>query len=299
MNGTEKDIDHEIVRSLVEDLRDLPDGTRITIKNLIAESFFADNVVDDGSIDYLCKRLFSLSKQEKIILEETEDGSVIVHNEDAKYICPHCGSKNTAHIMYGLPDFSPGLIKRLDEGRLRLGGCVLSFGSGDRFCNECEKEFFTSSCGKNKQKGEAEAKGSERDPEFAIPDNIEQAESLTFTFSIVNRMTVEYQIHRISDGGILTRRRGPYLAPENGHTDEGMISETVWLDLIRRLYDEFKFHEWDPEYINNSIPEGIEWKMTVRRPGNIIQQRRGHNAHPSCWADFSELILSLFPDDRK
>ena len=294
MNAAEKDIDREIVPGLVEDLRDLPDGTRITLDELIAESFFADEAFDDEAMAYLCKRLYSSAEKEKIILENSDGSSFIVHNGAAKFICPYCGSKNTAHIMYGLPDFSPELVRRLDEGRLRLGGCVLSFASGDRYCNHCGREFFTFSSGNMAQKNGPEKMRSGPEPGADKPEDPEQAESLTFTFSIIDRMTVEYQLRHITEAAIGTCLRGPYLAPANGKTEERMISEADWYDLIRQLYDRFKFHEWDPEYVNDRIPKGIEWSVTVQFPNNKIQQRSGRNAHPACWADFSDRILSFF-----
>ena len=296
MNTTEKEIDHGIVKSLVEDLRDLPDGTRITMEELLADSLYSEHEFDDEAKACLRSRLYASAKQEKIILEEPDDSSFIVHNGDAKYICPYCGSKNTAHIMFGLPNFTPALVRRLDEGRLRLGGCVLSFASGDRYCNQCRKEFYTSSSGKPVRENETEENRPEPEPEFMKPENIEQAESLSFTFSVINRMTVVYQISHTPDAAIAVRRQGPYRSPENGDPEEGRISETDWYDLIHLLYDEFKFHEWDPEYINDRIPDGIEWEVAVHFPDNLIQQRRGRNVHPSCWSDLVDRILSFFTD---
>lgn len=296
MNTTEKKIDREIVKSLLEDLRDLPDGTRITMEELLADSLYSEHEFDDEAKACLRSGLYSSARQEKIILDEPDDSSFIVHNGDAKYICPYCGSKNTAHIMFGLPDFTPALVRRLDEGRLRLGGCVPSFALGDRYCNQCGKEFFTSSSGKLVRKNGTEENRPEPKPEFMKPENIERAESLSFTFSVINRMTVVYQISHTPDAAIAVRRRGPYLSPENGETEERVISETAWYDLIHLLYDDFKFHEWDPELINDSIPDGIEWEVAVHFPGSKIQLRRGRNTHPSCWSDLVDRILHFFRD---
>ncbi len=140
---TKTKVNKEIVPELVEDLRDIPDGSLLTIEELIADSFFSDESFDEETLSYLQKRLFTLSKREKIVLEKQNDGSMIVHNKDAKFVCPHCGSKNTVPIMYGLPVFSPQMEKKLNEGRLQLGGCCLTGNDPDRYCNNCQKEFST------------------------------------------------------------------------------------------------------------------------------------------------------------
>ncbi|HLR81994.1 MAG TPA: hypothetical protein VK051_02535 [Paenalcaligenes sp.] len=59
-------------------------------------------------------------------------------------VCPHCGSKDIAEIMYGYPDFTSEKLKKdLDEGKIALGGCVVL---GDveqptKKCNQCGEDF--------------------------------------------------------------------------------------------------------------------------------------------------------------
>jgi len=40
--------------------------------------------------------------------------------------CPACGSKKVAKILWGLPAFSPELEIDLKEGKIVLGGCIIS-----------------------------------------------------------------------------------------------------------------------------------------------------------------------------
>ena len=61
--------------------------------------------------------------------------------EESKERCPNCGSTNTAKIIWGLPDFTEELQKRIDAGELVLGGCIP--GRGDYECNECRMRFQT------------------------------------------------------------------------------------------------------------------------------------------------------------
>lgn len=55
--------------------------------------------------------------------------------------CPHCGSHNIAEILWGMPVYSDEFQKALDEGKVVLGGCCVSFDSAKYYCNVCETEF--------------------------------------------------------------------------------------------------------------------------------------------------------------
>jgi Zn finger protein HypA/HybF involved in hydrogenase expression len=56
-------------------------------------------------------------------------------------ICPQCGSKNIATYFYGLPLSFEALQKKIDEGKIKMGGCSLTVDSPVHFCNECRKDF--------------------------------------------------------------------------------------------------------------------------------------------------------------
>ena len=62
-------------------------------------------------------------------------------SDKRKIVCPACGSKNTAIIMYGLPDFSPDLMKEIKLSKTKLGGCCHRNDSPDFVCNDCGKEW--------------------------------------------------------------------------------------------------------------------------------------------------------------
>jgi len=51
--------------------------------------------------------------------------------------CPACGSAKIATILYGLPVFTPGLNKELDEGKTVLGGCVITGDDPTWKCIDC------------------------------------------------------------------------------------------------------------------------------------------------------------------
>ncbi len=52
--------------------------------------------------------------------------------------CPDCGSIRIARIMYGLPDFSDEELKKaVQEGRVVLGGCIITPDSPEWKCKAC------------------------------------------------------------------------------------------------------------------------------------------------------------------
>lgn len=59
----------------------------------------------------------------------------------AKKICPKCASKNTVKIVYGYP--GPELMMKYKEGKVKLGGCVISFDNPDTYCKDCEHSFMS------------------------------------------------------------------------------------------------------------------------------------------------------------
>jgi hypothetical protein len=51
--------------------------------------------------------------------------------------CPHCGSRNTTRIVYGL--YAPGPEGMPDD--LVLGGCTIFPGQPLRHCLDCDTDF--------------------------------------------------------------------------------------------------------------------------------------------------------------
>ena len=60
-------------------------------------------------------------------------------NTEIKEQCPCCGSRRIAKILWGRPDFTEDLLKKLDEGKIVLGGCMP--GGADFECKDCGKRF--------------------------------------------------------------------------------------------------------------------------------------------------------------
>ncbi len=55
--------------------------------------------------------------------------------------CPKCGHRPVAHVLYGLPMFSPELEQDLAAGKTALGGCCISEFNPDWKCTACGCEI--------------------------------------------------------------------------------------------------------------------------------------------------------------
>ena len=64
--------------------------------------------------------------------------------------CPECGSVKIADILYGYPDFSKELERDIEDGRVQLGGCIVSGNDPVWECSECGTQFYGIGIDKNK-----------------------------------------------------------------------------------------------------------------------------------------------------
>lgn len=55
--------------------------------------------------------------------------------------CPNCSSTNTVKILYGMIDLDDDLQKKLESGKVVLGGCCVGFDDPTRHCNECNFDY--------------------------------------------------------------------------------------------------------------------------------------------------------------
>ncbi len=53
--------------------------------------------------------------------------------------CPKCGSNNSMKILYGEPNGEAIMLEV--EGKIKLGGCLITDISPEYFCKDCENEW--------------------------------------------------------------------------------------------------------------------------------------------------------------
>ncbi|MBQ3728148.1 MAG: hypothetical protein II903_01425 [Spirochaetales bacterium] len=144
-----------IVEDLVEELRESPNDIRITTAELLVQ---AGHEEDFNPIDLISihDELFEAAKANKMVLDMSEHENkvegfpynlpYIVHNRDAQYVCPYCGSTDSAKYLYGFVGLDGVVRRKVEEGKWILGGCVIS-GTRDfykRHCKACNKNFYIS-----------------------------------------------------------------------------------------------------------------------------------------------------------
>ena len=55
-------------------------------------------------------------------------------------LCPICNlNKDVIPIIYGLPDNE--LFKEGENGKVKLGGCIITDNDPQWYCKKCEKDF--------------------------------------------------------------------------------------------------------------------------------------------------------------
>lgn len=56
--------------------------------------------------------------------------------------CPACGASPVASILWGEPAFTPELEKKMEEGRVSLGGCCIPGDPPMWTCTKCNIEIY-------------------------------------------------------------------------------------------------------------------------------------------------------------
>ncbi len=77
-------------------------------------------------------------------------------------ICPECGSKSCARIIYGLPVLTRKLLEQLRKARIILGGPVEEDYSPQWKCHDCGAEIYERRTGRPSPPREIKKKRIER-----------------------------------------------------------------------------------------------------------------------------------------
>ena len=210
----------------------------------------------------------------------------IVRNKRAQIKCPYCGSKDTARILYGMPDFSDELKEKMDSGKVVLGGCRIFEAeiNGQRFfnmpsmhCNSCRKEFGTPPLLINRDKAE---------------DLREIVESIEFCYGAYLSGETTVTIKKNEKGARVSVSEFPYgTEPPN----DKQITPIRWTRLIDKLFNELHLHEWKKHYSPDGdwIMDGDYWHLKIKLSGKRVRIWSGENAYPVYWNKLRALFKSL------
>lgn len=142
----------DIVETLIEELREMPNGTEATIGQLVTKcGYDARQLERDDQMLTLYGELLKAARKAHITLDWSAYKDMVVglpynipfvvKNTRAQIKCPRCGSTNTARILYGLPAFDEELVAKIDAGKIHIGGCCITGFDAKYYCNDCKKKF--------------------------------------------------------------------------------------------------------------------------------------------------------------
>ena len=237
---SKKEIKEEIVWDLLEDLRDMPDGSRTSVDELLADSFHADTSFSENEIAYLKKLLFKTQ-----------------------------------------------MVKKLDVGRLHLGGCEIWPGRPDRYCNDCEKDFNTTQDIPDiLNEFSFDILHDDSREIISSIDHPELAEAILLTYENFGNLSVHVAAFKNDSGFIFKKERGPYKYQEPEYSNEEKMLKAEWDVLLEYLYNRCEFNLWKHEYNDPDILDGINWKVSVFFPGMKKQESQGRNVFPEKLGEF-------------
>ena len=148
-----------IAEDLVEELREIPDGTEITSGQMLEKRGYDLKELGSEDLSDYHEDLLRAAKANHITLhpvnqDNRDEGlpwklGFVVHNKKAQIKCPYCGSVDTARILYGKPALSDELQVKIDAGKIRLGGCRKNtVWTEDGSCIELDPKRCCNRCGK-------------------------------------------------------------------------------------------------------------------------------------------------------
>ena len=206
-------------------------------------------------------------------------------NKKDQVKCPHCGSRNTARILYGKPAMNDELQAELDSGKVRLGGCCVSGiedGNGDmirlepsRYCNDCQKEFSF--------------------PPFLVAKDQSKAEAYNeivkeIRFTVDGYLPGESVVIKKNEKGALVSA-SKFLSDE---IPDRQITKARWDKLVERLYVDFYLHEWQKKYDDSGVTDLEHWKLEILMTNRRKQTYEGNHAYPPYWSELKALFRPFF-----
>ena len=290
-----------IAEELIEDLRECEDGTRYTTRLLLKDAGYDLDEFDVYDLLDIHDALFKAARANYITLDMSSHKDkveglafnlfFIVHNKKAQIKCPYCGSKNTARIIYGYPLLDEEFQRKLDEGKISLGGCcVFSVPvngesvqtNPSRTCNACKKNFGT--------------------PPLIISKDMSNAEDYRDVVTSI-RFSVGGYFSGSTEVTISRNEKGAFVKVEDYSLEGKMpvnkdkqISSTKWNRILNKLYSQLYLHEWKRRYENPCVLDGTQWELKIKLTGKRVRNYYGSNDYPPYWKELTKIFREYSKD---
>ena len=185
---------------------------------------------------------------------------------------PRCGSKKTARILYGLPDYDEKLKKDEKAGKVIIAGCCKPEIAPTYHCYTCKKDFGTPPLFYANK------------PIESYPDVVKE---ICFTdggfFGGVQEILIQ------EDKGQHTLTVFPDLTKSDCCFYREMTSKE-WNKLLKTLYGKLYLHEWKKSYDDPDVLDGEQWSLSLKLKGNRKRNYSGSNAFPPYWKELQNLF---------
>lgn len=194
--------------------------------------------------------------------------------------CPRCGSTDTVPILYGMPAMDEGLEKKIESGKIRLGGCCVTDADVNgkhmiidpqRHCNGCKRDFATP-------------------PVFYYGETAfdyrDEVRTIHFRDGGFFQGYTDLVIKREQDG-IIARHSGFDPLKDEAFEHRYVMPEKEWSQLLDDIFCTYYLHEWKRRY-NSDILDGEQWSVTIALSIGHKRNYCGSNAFPAYWKDFQK-----------
>ncbi|GAB6172681.1 hypothetical protein JCM15765_21590 [Paradesulfitobacterium aromaticivorans] len=185
-----------------------------------------------------------------------------------KRICPRCGSKKTAKILYGMPAMSPELEEHLNMVDVVLGGCCIT---------DCDPMYHSNKCKKD----------------FGAPTAELENEATSFYFSIGGFFGGSQMIMvlKMEDGAVVHYTFGPGFS-DTEPTAKEQLSPEEWKAFIHSIFHCY-ITDWKKRYVDQHIVDGTQWELEVRFLNRKPIKIYGSNKYPVYWDKFIRTVKTL------
>lgn len=176
-------------------------------------------------------------------------------------ICPKCGSKEAAKIVYGEPDVK--LLEQVERKKVVLGGCSIPIPTPEYYCWECEHEWLKE-------------------------ESIDRAyrEIVCVIACVGGYFGTSYRVEWHMKTGEVTHKLWENSMEENASIHTTTFNDASYLDSLKNT----NLLSWKKDYQpNEMILDGTSWTVEIQTVNKVIE-KYGSNAYPKEWEVFCELM---------
>ena len=192
--------------------------------------------------------------------------------------CPFGGSTRLGHIIYGLPDYTEELIRRIDNEEVYMGGCLIMEGYPEYHCYACGQNV-----------GKRPAFYARRGEKRVIEDYRRIATGIHFSDDGFPEILVEKKDDEI-------RLEVHPVCPDTQPPFARLMTETEWDELLDLLYTQLYVHEWDGIYVDRDNPDGGRWELTITFTEDRKRVHRGIGGFPPYWEELKAALRPFIPE---